>query len=423
MLTFLLTACGGGGDQPAAGNFFNLAATTPAVEAVLSTIGTLPLEERITGRVTARNQTEIYPEASGTVVEIFVENGDEVKVGDPLLRLRDVEFAERYQQAQSGLEIAKAQTQQARANLKLIESQVSRTESLVERKLENIVNLETVRSELAIAQADLDLRLAQENQARSLAEERLLQLQQATIRAPINGTVGQRNAEVGQLASTTTRLFVIGELSEMRIELMLTDRMLSYIGVGVPVKVYSSSWEEKVLNSAIDRISPFLDVNTMRTQAFVELQNEDNMLRPGMFVTVDILYGESEESVVIPNSALYRHPRTGIEGVYVVSQEATAADPGVQQSDPEGLGIVSPPQPVAFVPIDIIASGRMSTAVRGIDAGEMVVTVGQNLLDGGAETTRVRLLPWDHMMELQQMQSEDMLEIIEQNRNALPRKS
>jgi HlyD family secretion protein len=432
--TLMLAACGG--DAPAAGGpaaggpgGFRAgrgggAANIPAVEVVRAVVGTLPLEERVTGSVIARNQTEIYPEAGGLIAEIFVQNGDVVKKGDPLLRLRDAEFNERYQQARSGLEIAQAQTQQARANLELVQSQLNRTESLVARNLENNVNLETARSQLSIAQADLDLRLAQENQARSLLEERLLQVQNATIRAPIDGTVGQRNAEVGQLASASTRLFIIGELSEMRIELLLSDRMLEYIDEGVPVNIYSSSWGDKVLQSSISRISPFLDTTTLRTQAFVELGNEQNLLRPGMFVTVDILYGQSAESVLVPNSALYRHPRTGIEGVYVVSASPDEnATPGANQQRDEGEGIVAPPQPVNFMPVEITASGRMSSAVRGINEGDLVVTVGQNLLQAGATQVKPRVLPWDSMMDLQEMQNEDMFDIIDQARTKATGKS
>jgi RND family efflux transporter MFP subunit len=418
-LSLLLAACGGGGEAARGG--FGQNNAIPAVEAVKAIVGSLPLEDRVTGRVIARNQTEIYPEVSGMIVEVFVENGDEVKAGDPLLRMRDDEFSERYQQALSGYEVSRAQTQQARANLGLVESQVQRTESLVERNLENNVNLETVRSQLTIAQADLDLRLAQEKQAKSVADERLLQLQNATIRSPISGTVGQRNAEVGQLASASTRLFVVGELSEMRIELMLSDRTLDHIGVGVPVSVSSTSWEDgKTLTSAISRISPFLDATTMRTQAFVELENDQSLLRPGMFVTVDIRYGESAQSVLIPNSALYRDPQTGIEGVYIVadSQNSAGATPA---TGAEGVGILSPPRPISFIPVQVLATGRMAAAVKGINEGDTVVTVGQNLLRNGAKEVQARLLPWDSMMELQELQKEDMLEVIEQSREAISR--
>src|SRR5690606_31056918 len=260
-------------------------------------------------------------------------------------------------------------------------------------------------------------------QAKSLVDERLVQVQNATIRAPISGTVGQRNAEVGQLASASTRLFVVGELSEMRVELMLSDRMLEYIGVGVPVNITSTSWADKTLSSTITRISPFLDSNTMRTQAFVELGNQQNLLRPGMFVTVDILYGQSDESVIVPNSALYRHPRTGLEGVYVVAPSGEGNALAGNQQQAEGVGIIAPPSPVSFVPVQIVATGRMASGVRGINEGDMVVTVGQQLLQGGSEQVRPRLLPWDHMMHLQELQTEDMIDIIEQARAALSNKS
>lgn len=423
VLFLMLGACSDNADNRTQGGFSRGSQTVPAVEVVRARMGTLPLEERVTGQVTARNQTEIYPEVSGPISEVHVENGDLVEAGDPLVRLRDSELRERYQQAVSGLEIAEAQTRQAEASLELAQAQFDRTKSLVDRSLETSAALDTARSEVSIAEADLDLREAQENQARSLAEERLLQLQNATIVAPIDGTVGQRNAEVGQLATTTTRLFVIGDLSEVRVEMLLSERMLNYVEEGMPVNVFSDSWPDTVISSTISRISPFLDINTLRTTAFIETENTRGLLRPGMFVSVDILYGESEEAVLVPNSALYRHPRTGIEGVYVISQPDPGAAEMNPDSEPEGVGLIGEAQPVNFVAVEQIANGRMATAVSGIQEGDWVLTVGQNLLDSGVEEARPRLLPWDRMMQLQELQSDDMFEIIDQNRQDLTESS
>jgi RND family efflux transporter MFP subunit len=421
-LSFLITACSDNAGQTQSGGFGRNSGqgNIPAVEAVSAIRGTLPLEERVTGRAIARNQTEIYAEVSGPILEVFVENGDVVKAGDPLVRLRDSEFRERYQQAMSGLAIAEAQTRQAKAALELAQSQQNRVASLKDRGLETTANLDTSNSQVTIAHADLDLRMAQENQARSLVDERMLQLENATIKAPISGTVGQRSAEIGQLANTGSRLFVIGDLSEVRVEVLLSERMLGYIREGVSVNVYSDSWGDSVIPSVITRISPFLDTNTMRTQAFIEIDNLEGLLRPGMFVTVDILYGESEESILIPNSALSRHPRTGIEGVYVMGQESEL-DAGhvLSLDEPEGTGLIANPRPVEFRPVSVVASGRMATAVSGIRAGDVVVTVGQNLLEGGVEEAKPRLLPWEHMMHLQTLQSNDMFKIIDQNRQSL----
>jgi len=400
----------GGGGGPGGGQ---RQMTIPAVEAVQAQLGALPLEERLTGRVSARNQTEIYPEVSGPVTEIYVDNGDYVNAGDPLVQLRDSEYVERYEQAVAGLEIARAQTRQAEANLQQLENQARRVRELTERQLETTANLETIEVQVAVARANMDLREAQENQARSQLEERRLELVNTTVRAPINGLVGLRNAERGQMASTSTPLFLIGDVDEVRIEVLLTERMLNYIREGMSVNLYSENWPSTMLEADISRISPFLDPETLRTQAYIDMENPDNLMRPGMFVNVDVLYGETEQAVLIPNSAIYRHPRTGVEGVYVMNAPGEELRP---VAEVDGAPAVSPPMPVSFVPIDIIASGRMASGVRGVNEGQWVITVGQNMLVGAVNEARARLMPWDRIMEMQRMQSRDIFNIIEQSR-------
>ncbi|MDT8427491.1 MAG: efflux RND transporter periplasmic adaptor subunit [Pseudomonadales bacterium] len=439
LLVIALTACsdnapgqqqgsqqGGGFGPPGRGGFGppgQRQQLIPSVEVVRARIGTLPLEERLTGRVSARNQADIYSEVAGPVMEIHVENGDLVKEGDPLLRLRDVEFRERFQQAEAGLEIAKAQTRQAEANLALLKNQLERTRSLVERQLETESALETLASQVAVAEADLDLRTAQQNQAASLLEERRLQLANTVIRAPVSGRIGRRNAERGMMVNTSTPLFTIGDLDNIQIEVLLTERMLSYIAEGTPVNLYSENWSGQILQSEISRISPFLDPNTMRTTAQIEVANDSGLLRSGMFITVDILYGNSEQAVLIPNSAFYRHPRTGIEGVFVVTAPGQEVEPLADDNSDAGIGVITPPQPVSFVPIQILANGRMASGVRGIEAGDWVVTVGQNLLTGDINQTRARLISWDRMMELQQMQNRDLFQIIDQKQQSMRQQS
>lgn len=389
--------------------------TIPAVEVVQAQRGALPLEERLTGRVSARNQTDIYPEVGGPVTEIYVDDGDYVNAGDPLVQLRDAEYIERYEQAVAGLEIARAQTRQAEANLQQLQNQLRRVEELAERQLETTASLETIQVQVAVGQANLDLRVAQENQARSQLEERRLELVNTTVRAPISGLVGLRNAERGQMASTSDRLFLIGDVSEVRIEVLLTERMLNYIREGMSVNLYSDNWPNTVIDATISRISPFLDPETLRTQAYIDMVNPDELMRPGMFLNVDILYGETAEAVLIPNSAIYRHPRTGVEGVFVMDPPDIELRP---VAEVDGAPAVSPATPVSFVPIDIIAGGRMASGVRGVNDGQWVVTVGQNLLVGAVSEARARLIEWDRMMQMQRMQSRDIFDIIEQSREA-----
>ena len=101
-LITVLTGCyGGGGMSTPEG-------PTPLVEAVQAHYGKLPLTQRLSGRVHAHNQIAVYPEVSAPIVAVLVRNGDRVKQGDVLVKLRDKEFRERYNQAVAGHGIAAA---------------------------------------------------------------------------------------------------------------------------------------------------------------------------------------------------------------------------------------------------------------------------------------------------------------------------
>jgi RND family efflux transporter MFP subunit len=404
----------GGSGFGGGGGFGGGQAVIPAVEVVAAQLGGLPLEERLTGQVTARNQTVIYPEVSGPIIEIFADNGQFVNAGDPLVQIRDTEYRERVQQASSALEITRAQNRQAEANFQVLSNQLRRVEELRARQLETESALETIRAQVAVAQADLDLRQAQLRQSESQLQERQMELDRTIVRAPTSGTIGLRNAERGQIAGPSSQLFLIGDLSQMQVEILLTERNLTYIRQGMPVNLYSESWPDLQISGQIARLSPFLDSNTLRTQAYIDVANLDNIMRPGMFVTVDVLYGQSEEAVLIPNSAIYRHPRTGIEGVFVLQPPPGNEYRPVAEVD--GAPALTPELPVSFVPVSVVASGRMATGVRGINEGDWVVTVGQNLLVGNTTAARARLMEWQRMMDMQRKQSRDLFEIIDRAR-------
>jgi hypothetical protein len=133
-----------------------------------------------------------------------------------------------------------------------------------------------------------------------------------------------------------------------------------------------------------------------------------------MFVTVDVLYGESDEAPLVPNSAIFRHPRDGREGMYItdlsealINPEVPAARPDVVMGEPVG------PVLVRFVPVDVIARGRMTSGVSGVAEGIWAVTLGHNLLSSADEQqVIVQPMSWEHILDLQQMESRDLLEII-----------
>lgn len=416
--SFLLISCGGEENENSNGDI-EAQSTAPSVEAVEARYGSLPLVERLSGTVRAENQVELYPEINAVVEEVFVENGQQVERGEPLVKLRDHQYREQVRQAEAAYKIEQARLKQAKARLSELESQYSRTQKLAEQELSSQLEMETLQAQMESAQADVELAEAQLEQTESNLEEQRDLLDRTMIRAPISGVVGQRNAETGMQASSSNRLFTIGNLDSVRIRVNVTDNMLRYLTVGQTAQILleNDEGEEEMLEAKLTRISPFLNNITRSTQAEIEVQNQEGRLRPGMFVPVDILFGESEQATLIPTSALYTDPDTGDEGIFIATPLGTEVEPPESEDDEE-LPPLTEPIDVEFQKVDIIARGRMEVAVANVNNGDWVVTVGQDLLSTGRNQARVRAISWDRVLALQGLQSEDLLQNLLQENEA-----
>lgn len=401
-----ISGCSGGGEESNGRG----AGVVPAVEVVQAQFGGLPLEERLNGIVRASNQVDIYPRIAAPIEEIFVRNGDQVRSGDPLVRLRDLEYRERLRQAEASLRISEAQRRQAEAALGEIRSELRRARVLAERELSSELEMEQLEARLESAEASLELAEAQVEQARSNVSEQNEALSQTMVRSPVDGTVGQRSAEIGMQVNSNSRLFTVGDLSQSRITVNLTERMLGYIRAGHTARIFSENIPDTVLVSEISRISPFLGAGNFSTEAEIDIENPDGLLLPGMFVTVDILYGESEQTTVIPLSAIFRNPQTGITGVYRASSFGLEASLLSELDQGNDIRELSNPTDIEFVPVEVIARGRDAAGVTGIRSGDWVVTVGHNLLmRDNSEKARVRPSSWNSIMEMQRLRPQDLL--------------
>lgn len=385
----------------------------PAVEVVEAQFGSLPLEQRLSGVASAGNQVDIYPRISAPIEEVLVQNGQQVERGDVLIKLRDNEYRERLRQAEANLRINQAQMRQARAALGEVESQMRRQRILAERDLTSELEMEQIQAELESAEASYELAQAQVEQAESNVEEQKDVLDQTYIRAPISGTIGQRAAEVGMQVSSSSRVLTIGDLSQSKVTVSLTERMMRDVRTGQSVRIFSENIPDTVLTGEVSRISPFLGSGSFSTTAEIDVNNEDQLLMPGMFVTVDVLYGESEQATIIPLSAIYRNTRTGQTGVYVATNFGMEAEMMDELENEEGTAPLSNATDVEFVEIEVIARGREAAGVAGIRSGQWVVTVGQNLLErDGGDRARVRPMTWNQIMTMQNRQPQDLLQEI-----------
>ena len=418
VLLLVLPACGssddgGSGRGGGWGGGRGGADSTPSVDAVEARYGSLPLRERLSGTVRAMNQVAIYPEIDAPVVEVIAQSGDYVEQGAPLVRLRNDTYRERVRQAKASLKVAQADAKSARATLRELEAQLRRTQQLAENQYESEQRLETLKAQVESAEAAVERADAQVEQAQATLDEREADLRQTVVRAPTSGHVGERNVEIGQRVSGSTRLYTLGDLSTVKVNVQVTDKMFGQIRKGQTVRINASSIDT-TLTASVTRMSPFLSDDSYSAEAEIEVSNEEQILRPGMFVEVDVLYGESQQATLVPMSALYENPNTGERGIFVAPTLGTE----IPVETPDSFDADNPPSltqatPTTFRAVDIVAEGRMVAGVRGIEPGTWVVTVGQNLLStAGTDRVdaRVRPLPWSRITALQRLQDGDLLQ-------------
>ncbi len=410
LAALLFLGCSGGSNN----NRNNRDRLVPALEAVQAKYGSLPLSERLSGVVKAKNQVEIFPEITAVVEAVYVQSGDEVSRGQPLVSLRDREFQERLKQARAAHRIAEAQARQAEAKLKEVEAELRRSRALADKGMVSDAEMETAETQALSAQADAELAKARVEQALATVAEREEALSQTVIRAPVDGSVGNRRAEVGMMVSPGNRLFTLGQLDSVRVEVVLTDRMLNYIEAGQRAGIGAANVPSGELTASLSRISPFLHPVTHSTDAEIDMANPKHLLKSGMFVTVDIYHGESERATLVPLSALYDNPLTGATGVYV-SRDTLNRIP-LEPSEVGRSSSLTEPVPFEFVPVEIIAKGRMSAGIRGVEPDTWVVTLGQDLLGGESGAARVRPVEWGWVEHLQNLQREDLLKQILQDK-------
>jgi HlyD family secretion protein len=383
----------------------------PAVEAVQARLGKLPLTEDLNGTVIAQNQVALHSEISGRIVSVEAQNGDSVRKGDALVRLDDRQYREQLQQAEASYRVTEAAREQAQARLAELEASYRRTKLLVEEGLASRLEYEALEAQVTSAKASIRLAEAQMRQAKSSIEETKTILSKTVVRAPIDGTIGQRNAEVGMQATSGMQLFTIGNLESLRVQVVLTEKIFRKVKVGQPVRLFTRSSNDVqggILEARLSRISPFLDPVTRSTEAEIDIRNADALLKPGMSVDVELLYGESNQTTLVPTSAVYRNPTTGQEGIYLVPSFNPQTRPG--QAESSEFPPLSDPVAVEFRPIEVVAEGKMEIGVKGLAPGSWVVTVGQDLLSAGRGEAAVRVSSWDRVMAMQGMRREDLLQ-------------
>jgi len=201
----------------------------------------------------------------------------------------------------------------------------------------------------------------------------------------VAGRVGQRDVEVGMVVDAGAPLFLLGDFQDLVVEVPLTQRMLRSVSEGTPAEIGTRDGEADPILASVSRISPFLEESSFSTEAEIDVPDGGSGLRPGMFVTVRVLYGSSRQATLVPASAVWENPGTGEPTVFVIEDSG-----GLSEPDSPVMDIPDTARAASMRTVEVLAEGRGQVGIRGVEEGEWVVTLGNESLRDGQPVSALR---------------------------------
>ena len=297
---------------------------------------------RAVGSVAPVQGVVLQAEIPGIVSEIAFRNGQSVKAGDLLVQL--------------DVDVEKAQLRSAQATLKLSELEYERAR--------------TLRESGTIPQAQLDTAVANLERARAEIENIEATISNKTIRAPFYGEVGIRQVNTGQYVPQGAPVVSLQAFEQVYVNFSLPQQDLAKIGEGMTVRIRSDVFPGRTFTGTLTAISPEVDATTRTVDLQATFDNEERLLRSGLFVEAEVVLPETETVLVVPATAILYAPYG--DSVYVVEEQSG--------EDGAPAGLVARQQ---FIRTGR-ALGDYVSVTKGLEAGQRVVSAGVFKLRNGA---------------------------------------
>ena len=318
---------------------------TPPPMAVSSAVAKLaewtPTRGAVATLVAMRGVT-LSAELPGTVREITFESGASVRKGQPLVRL-DTSTEE------AQLEAAEAEATLARVN--------------VERA-------RTLHRQESMSKADLDAAEARARGAAAAVAQLQATIAKKTIRAPFDGRISIRQVELGQVLSPGTPIASLQSVTPVHADFWLPQQALADLRTGQKVQLRADPFPDARWEGEITAVNPEVDPSTRNVRVRATFPNPDGRLRPGMFASVDVVSGQTQQVLIIPATAVQYAPYG--DSVFAIEEK----------KDPKS-GRTGPVAQQKFVRLGE-RRGDFVAVVSGLSPGERIVGSGGFKVRNGA---------------------------------------
>jgi membrane fusion protein (multidrug efflux system) len=310
----------------------------PTVSVAAVAVGTISVYSTATANLVPEDEVKVVAEAEGKVVTLAVEEGDRVVRGAVLVQIDPTDASLAVRRAE--LAVRNAQTSLARADAMAAERLIS-------------------TQDLDKARHDRDLA------GQELAEARQ-RLAKTRVIAPFAGRITVRRVQPGQTVKPGDELFTLADFEPLVARVFLPEREVLGLRPGQEVRLALRSQEETRFVGRVRQVSPVVDTASGTVKVTVDAVNPPEQVRPGAFVTVELLRETRAQALLVPRAAVVRELQ---ESFVYVAEGNTARKRAVT------LGL---------------QEGDRLEVVGGLKAGEQVVVSGQGGLKDQAAIVVVK---------------------------------
>ena len=294
------------------------------------------------GSLRAVKGADLSLEVAGVVDAISFNSGDDVEEGALLLKLRAED------------DIAKLDSLKATAELSAINYERDQKQFRIQ----------------AVSQATIDSDAANLKNAKAQVAQQQAILDKKTLKAPFAGHLGIRAVDIGQFLNAGTAIVTLQALDPIYMDFFVPQQAIAQIKMGQTVTVKIDAYADRTFAGEISAINPRVDASSRNVQVRASLKNADHKLLPGMYATVEIPTGAPQNYITLPQTAITYSPFG--DTVYVVDQKGADA-----KGEPQQIARQT------FVTTGA-TRGDQVAIVKGVGAGDTVVTAGQIKLHNGS---------------------------------------
>ncbi len=354
-----------------------------------------------TGKINPEFQVVITPEVTGEIVSLPVKEGNKVRKGDLLIKIKADSYLAAQDRANANLQGAKATLAMRKAELDKLTGDYNRVKELHAKGLSSDSELEASKSSYLSSQASYEAAQANVSQMEAALKEAVEQLNKTTIYSPMDGTITKLNVEQGERVlgsgfSQGTDMMTVSDLNNIEASVDVDENDVVLVAIGDTALIKVDAFGDRVFKGRVTEIGNSAISQGLGTQEQVvnfdvkiKLFNPDDQLRPGMSCNADVQTETKHNVIAVPIQSVTARNQSEMpkedENVVEVKQEKKN---GFGEKKLQEIVFVVKNNKAKIINVETgISDDNYIEIKKGLDADEQVVSgsykaISRELTDG-----------------------------------------